>query len=86
MTSFKQLSREEGLQQGEHEMTKKPLLMQIFEKNKDFKGLLLRHIFYYKTLVRMAEQVLQHYVKTKEIMVSMSYSLINYAEILEKFI
>lgn len=62
----------------------KPLVMQIFDKNKDFKGFLLRHIFYDKILVRKAEQVLQNYSKAKEIMVNMSYSLINYAEILEQ--
>jgi hypothetical protein len=68
----------------EQQGDEKPILMQIFEKNRDFKLLILNRIFYDKTIVSMAERVLYHYPKSKEIMVDMGYSLTNYAETLYK--
>ena len=62
----------------------KPLLIQIFEKNTDFKLLILNHIFHDRTLVSTAKRVLQNYSKPKEIIVKMGFALINYAEILTK--
>lgn len=68
----------------EQQGDEKPFLIQIFEKNTAFKVLILDHIFYDQHLVRTAKRVLQPYSKSKEIMVSMGFSLIRYAETLKK--
>jgi gas vesicle protein len=68
----------------EQQGNEKPFLIQIFEKNTDFKVLILNHIAYDKTLPRTAERVLQHYSKSKDIMLELGWSLIKYAEILKK--
>lgn len=68
----------------EQQGNEKPFLIQIFEKNTNFKVLILDHISYDKTLPRTAERVLQHYSKSKAIMLELGWSLIKYAEILKK--
>lgn len=68
-------------QQGEE----KPILIQIYE-NEDFKHAILKHISYRKTLVSMAEQILQNYPESEKIMVDMANSLTNYPKRLEKII
>lgn len=68
-------------QQGEE----KPILMQIYE-NKDFKKAILKHISSRKTLISMAEEALENYPNSKEIMLKLADSLINYTERLEKII
>jgi|GEM_PF-1889240 hypothetical protein len=68
-------------QQGEE----KPILMQIYE-NKDFKKAILKHISSRKTLISMAEEALENYPNSKEIMLKLLDSLINYTERLEKII
>ncbi len=68
-------------QQGEE----KPILIQIYE-NADFKRAILDHIYSRKTLISMAEEILKNYPKSKEIMIELGYSLINYTKRLEKII
>lgn len=68
----------------EQQDDEKPFLIKIFEKNKDFKLLILDHIYYDKTLLRMTEQFLKNYPKSEEIMIDMGNFLISYAEILKK--
>ena len=62
----------------------KPFLMQVFEKNQDFKILILNHIFYFQTLLRTAERVLCNYPDSKKIIMEMGRSVIQYAKILKK--
>ena len=62
----------------------KPFLIQIFEKNRDFKLLILNYIIYDKNFLNTTERVLANYPNAKEIIVEMENSLIKYAEILKK--
>ncbi len=62
----------------------KPLLIQVYEKNRDYKIIILNHIVYDRTFENTAERVLRDYSKAKEIMVDMGNFFKNYAEILTK--
>lgn len=68
----------------EQQEGEKPFLIQVFEKNRDFKLLILKHIFHHQALVIMAERVLGSYPSSKQIMIEVAYSLISYAETLIK--
>lgn len=69
----------------EQQGDEKPILVQIYEKEA-FKQAILDHIYSRKNLIRMAEEILKDYPKSKEIMVEMVSSLINYTKRLEKII
>ncbi|HEY2567199.1 MAG TPA: hypothetical protein VGH95_05810 [Candidatus Aquirickettsiella sp.] len=69
----------------EQQDDEKPILMQIYE-NKDFKKAILKHISSRKTLISMAEEALENYPNSKEIMLELGDSLINYTKRLEKII
>lgn len=69
----------------EQQAGEKPILMQIYE-NPDFKQVILDHIYLRKTLISMAEKILENYSKSKKIMVELGHSLINYTKRLEKII
>lgn len=58
-----------------------PFLLQIFEKNRDFKLIILNHIIYHKTFRNKIKQNLQDYPDSKELLKNMENSLIAYAEI-----
>ncbi|MFZ0219706.1 MAG: hypothetical protein WAL30_05835, partial [Candidatus Aquirickettsiella sp.] len=69
----------------EQQSDEKPILMQIYE-NEDFKQAILDHIYSRETLISMAEEILKNYSKSKEIMLELGQSLINYTKRLEKII
>ena len=69
----------------EQHAEEKPILMQIYE-NPVFKKIILDDIYSHKNLIALAEEVLKNYSDSKEIMVELGYSLINYTKRLEKII
>lgn len=69
----------------EQQAGEKPLLIQIYE-NSVFKKALLDDIYSQKNLIALTEEVLENYSDSKEIMVELGYSLINYTKRLEKII
>ena len=69
----------------ERQTGKKPLLIQIYE-NINFKKLILDHIYFRRTTITLAEQVLKNYSESQRIMIELIYSLINYTKRLEKII
>lgn len=73
---------EAGANLFEQQGDEKPLLIQIYEKNRDYKIIILNHIVYDRTFENTAERVLHDYSKGKEIMADMGNFFKNYAEIL----
>ncbi|WP_342220215.1 hypothetical protein [Rickettsiella endosymbiont of Miltochrista miniata] len=62
----------------------KPFLIQIFEKSRDFKLIILNHIIYHETFGNKIKQNLQDYPDSRELMKNMESSLIDYAGILRQ--
>jgi hypothetical protein len=68
----------------EQQGDEKPFLLQVFEKNKDFKLFILNHISYDPTFENTAKRVLRGYINSEEIIMNMRLSLTKYAETLRK--